>query len=356
MSEPSKDDKTEKASPQKLREARNKGQAAKSQELGHWLMLMIFTLALLVFIDDISRGFRQLTEQVLTRAIHLPMNSSVMISWFRHLLETLAMTFFPLILCLVTVAVLVNVLQTGFLLSSHPIKPNFSKLNPVSGFKRLFSKRILFELLKTLLKMVLFVALVLYGVTYFTSELMTLYATSKQSLGSSVTEKLGGPLLLLLVLLLPVALMDFGFSRREFADKMKMSKRDVKDEHKKNEGSPEIKSKRKELQKSLLDSTGAIANVKDADMIITNPTHYAVALKYDENNIGLPVVVAKGKGELALKIRELSRTYSKPIIRRPALARLLFAECELEQVIPKQSIADVASLYRWLYEMNKVTR
>lgn len=341
-------DKSEEATPHKLREARKKGQVAKSLEISHWVVLVSFSLLLLGFWDQITHQFNGLLKAIFNSAHQIVMNEMGMTKLFSITSTSLMQIMGPIILLLVVAAVLANIAQTKPIFSTHPIKPDFTRLNPAQGIKKLFNRKVLFELFKSTLKIVIFVVVVLVGMLTFLPSIIEVSFSNQQNFSENTLSVIFQAILFLQALLLPILAFDWIFSKRDFARQMRMSKREVKDEYKRNEGHPEIKSKRKEVQKELLKKSSSLGKVKDSDVVIVNPTHYAVALKYDMSSMVAPVVLAKGKGDFALKIREQARRYAKPVLRKPALARLIYGNSQIDSVIPLDAFNEVAQIYRWL--------
>ena len=348
MSNDQEQDKTEEPTPFKLREAKKKGQVAKSQELNHWLMLTGFSFAVLALWAEFSSDIKAIVQKLITTSDSLVLDGGLMVSFLSSVTMEIINASAPALLLIIIVAILTNVIQVGGVISTHQIKPDFKRIHPKEGVKKIFGRKILFELFKTVSKIVIFICVILYGGEYFISSFYGVAYATDELLDDAFVKSVITVVLILQFSLLPIVLMDLFFSKREFMRKMKMSRREVKEEHKRNDGNPEVKSKRKEIENELREKIKSMGNVKDADVIITNPTHYAVALRYDKDGLGVPTVVAKGKGEVAKSIRATARAHSKPILRRPPLARLLYKECGLSQPIPLNSYQEVAKIYRFL--------
>ncbi|NVJ62227.1 MAG: EscU/YscU/HrcU family type III secretion system export apparatus switch protein [Gammaproteobacteria bacterium] len=344
-------DKSEEATPFKLREARKKGQVAKSIELNNWFMLFSFSVGIIALWSMIASGFERHLFDFFKMAGQISADQGSMVRLFEISSMELLSVFGGLIILLTVTAVLSNILQTKPLFSTHPIKPDFTKLNPAKGFKKLFNRKVLFELLKALLKTVM-LFIVAYMIVYvFIDDFYKVSFSQKDTLTSNILFILLKIALVLLAMMVITLIMDWIFSTKDFARQMRMSKRDVKDEHKRHEGHPEVKSKRREIQKELLKKSASIKNIKDSDVIITNPTEFAIALKYNKNSMVAPKVIAKGKGKFAAKIRKKAAEFNKPILRRPPLARKLFRECDIDGFIPPDSFQEVAKVYQSLMKL-----
>ena len=353
MAENEEQDKSEKATPYKLEEARKKGQVSKSVEVITIVQLTAFSALIIALGPQIIVAFVDELKSIFLHSGNFVFTTTNIFRWFIDVAIATIAIVLPLYLINLTLGIVTSVIQTKPVFSAFPLKPDFKKLNPVNGFKKIFSIKTLFEFIKTLLKIFAVACIFYFVFSVFFSKIQTLAFTSKASLLPSILSILAGIGFLTILILLPISVIDYFFTKWEFAKKMRMSKREVKDEYKKREGHPEVRSKRKELHKELVTKTNALSKVKDSDVIITNPTHIAVALKYDSQKMAAPIVVAKGSGEIAKSIRELGKKYNKTIIRKPELARLLYKKTKIGHAIPEESFSEVAPIYNWL--MNNST-
>lgn len=340
--------KTEQPTPFRLQEARERGQVPRSAELGGVLVMIAFTVALTVGAKSFAFAWLTSMRDCLLLAANAPAPGRGLMQWVGNAFAPAWSALVPVVLAVVVVAIAGNVLQTGGVFSSHPLKPDFTRLNPANVVKRLFGLRTLWELAKLVLKLGGLVAFawIAYG------HVDTSVAAFAQ------TDMAGVPGLLLgvfvkvatwvLGLLLFLALIDLLFSRHEYLRQMRMSRRDIKDEVKRREGDPGIRSKRRRLVIEMLKRTRSIRRVPDADVVMTNPTHLAVALRYRPKSMLAPVVLAKGSDRVAERIRTMARRSGVPILRSPELARALFRECGLEQPVPANLFESLAPVYRWL--------
>ncbi|PCK06931.1 MAG: flagellar biosynthesis protein, partial [Alteromonadaceae bacterium] len=295
-------DKSEEATPYKLQEARKKGQVSRSMELPAFFSLAAMLLALTVSIGNAASMIYQHTQWWLSHAHQLAQSQMQLNHHFNAYVQHLAQAVLPVILSGTLAAVIASLVNIGPLFSMQPLSPDFSKLNPVTGIKKIFSRKSLVELGKLVVKIGLFSA---------TAYMVWQQAAVKilNSKHTAINEIIQTWLSLFLTLaysllftFLIAALFDLWFSKKEFSRQMRMSKRDVKDENKRREGDPEIKSKRKRALNELLQKTASVKRVKDADVIITNPSHVAVALQYQPNTMARPIVLGKGHGFLASNI------------------------------------------------------
>lgn len=346
-------DKSEDATPFKLREARKRGQVAKSLEVNLVIVVGSFFLALSLFSTRMAEHIENLVYELVRGGLRTPLTVESIGFWLGHANTAVLSIVGPIFFFVIIAAIVANVLQVKFVFSTDPLKPDFSRLNPAQGFKKIFQRRTIYELIKVILKLAL-----LAGIVWFGGGALLKSLTGGVTLGlanpgiwlSSLVTKV---MLLVVAAMVPIAIIDWIYSRRDFAHRLKMSKREVREEHKRHEGSPEIRARRKELQKQLREKSLSLGNVKEADLIVVNPTQYAVALKFRRETMNAPTVVAKGHGALAAEIRRRGVRYGKPVLRRPPLARRLFRECRINSMIPLDTFEPVAELYRWLYRNDR---
>ena len=351
----SEQNKSEQATPYKLKKAREKGQVAKSMEFNAILALAVFLLLGFALFGQMSSDFFSIGIKTFRVAGNAASNGIHLEHILVDFLIAGLTTIVPLLAGLVLIAVLSNILQIGVVFSLFPLKPNFSKMNPVNNLKKIFSKRTLFELVKVLMKITCFTLVLVLMSDFIIGQLQSMVNIPAGQLAGAWQSLFFQLALTLLFVLTGIALIDFLFNRQDFKKKMMMSKREVKEEYKNREGDPEIKAKRKQNQKELFEKTASLSNVKDSDVVITNPTHIAVALQFDRHTMLSPKVVAIGRGELAEHIRQQARRHRVPIVRNVPLARLLYKKLSLAQFIPNDLFKEVAPVYKWLYEIQGVS-
>lgn len=343
-------EKTESATPKKRAEARSKGQVARSQELpGSFIMLLI----LLSFIalggymkDGLTRMFGLIFEQKLL----MELNSENLLSLFYDLLVQLLLLLAPIFAIAVIIAILGNFVQFGFLITGENLKLNFTRLNPIQGFKNIFSMRSLVEFVKNILKLIIIGYIVYSTLWGARSDILKLSHVSVGNLFSftaSLTLKLGITISAVLVVM---AIVDFVYQKYEYEKSLKMSLQDIKDEYKKTEGDPLIKGKIRERQRRMA-MQRMMQEVPNADVIITNPTHFAVAIKYDSQKMQAPVVVAKGTDYVAMRIREVATENRIMLMENKPLARALYARTEIGDTIPPDLFQAVAEILAYVYRI-----
>jgi flagellar biosynthetic protein FlhB len=341
-------EKTQDASAYKLQEARKKGQIAKSIEFTAFCGLL---LALVVLYIKGVAMFESLCDMV---TFSLKSSSESGEALYLVVL-TMSKAAKPVSIALMIVligalaSVISGFIHAGPALSMFPLKPDFSKLNPVKGLKKIFSRKGFLDLTKAILKVVLFSWILYWLCLNFSYALHTNYA-NLESLFSETSYIAIISITFLLLAMGLFALSDIFISRSEFLRMMRMSAKEVKDEYKKQEGSPELKTKRKKNYKELFSKIKGISQLADADVVITNPTHVAVALKYRANRMPLPRVVVKGRGVIARIIRLRARMMGLPVLRRKQLARQLEAEVSIGSYIDVVMSDQVAEVYRVVLE------
>jgi flagellar biosynthesis protein FlhB len=340
-------DRSEPATPYKLQEARKRGQVAKSMEFVSWFTLTAAVIFGSMMLDDVVRGELSLSRALFDQAgaISLSVRSAQMllaaITWY-------LLGVFGLFIALVLgVAVLASFAQTGPVLSFHPVKPDFTRLNPVAGFKRVFNARMLYEAAKTFIKVMLLAALIYVCLSKAMPAMMALQMMDIHAHPAWIIKQAMQLALTVLALLACIAIVDLGFVKWDFAKRMRMSRREVKEEVKRRDGDPKVKAKIRELQREAARRGASLKRVPEADVLITNPTHLSVAVKYERGQAPAPRVIAKGAGDMALSMRESARQHGVPIIECRSVAQLLFRKTPIDAFVPPETYPAVARLLKW---------
>ena len=336
--------KSEDASAYKLEQARKKGMIARSPELGMVLAVACCAGCLWARGDEMGSHMARLAARSFAGAGSLNGGSHAVLSWAGALFADAFATILPLIAAIVLGTLVASLAQVGFLFAPAALKADFNRLNPMTGLKRVFSVQILIEAAKTIVK----VAVYGWLATHVIVGLVT--ATSRSAVpGASLPGLLARGAVHLLFLLVGAAVVfaaiDQVLVRRMFARKMRMSKHEVKQEYRQREGDPRIKRRRKQLQRELLKRSRSMRGIRNADLVVANPTHVIVGLRYEAGRMKAPVVVAKGAGEFALRLRKLAFIYGIPVLESKAFARELFRGTELGSEIPAPLYRTAASLY-----------
>lgn len=345
-------EKTEEPTAKRLKESRDKGEIARSKELNTLAVVLAAAVALLMFGPAMVRGMTELMVFNFTidrESLYATDSMGLhLLASARKGLDILTPIFFILL-----VAALVGpLLLGGWLFSAKSMAPKFSRMNPWAGLKRMFSVKALVELLKALAKFLVVLITALLVMEFQRGDLLAL---SLESLPNAMVHSgwiLGTALLLLASSLILIAAVDIPFQIWEHKKKLLMTKQEVRDEYKDSEGKPEVKSRIRQLQREMAQRR-MMAEVPNADVVITNPTHFAVALKYDPLNSGAPVVVAKGVDVLALKIREVAGEHDVVVLESPPLARAVYYSTELDQQIPAGLYLAVAQVLAYVFQLRQ---
>ena len=349
-------EKTEEPTSKNLTDARNDGKVAKSKELTSAFDLVVLFLVLKIFISYVYNGFIDSFSYVYSRIPDFVKNNAIETNGFsvaaflqEELIEIIKLTL-PFFIIGFLVAFLGDLLQVRWKVTTKPMQPKFSKFNPLSGFKRIFSKDSLFELLKSIIKLGIIAYVAYASISENSDKLFILYDIPlMQAIIFSGQIILDTGLKIALVYIV-IGAADWIYQKHKFHEEMKMTKQEVKDEYKNTEGNPEIKGKQRQRMQEA-SRRRMMQDVPKADVIITNPTHLAVALKYDSNESKAPVVLAKGEDYLALKIREVAKENHVEIVENKPLARMLYANVDIGQEIPPELYQAVAEVLAMVYNM-----
>lgn len=349
-------EKTEEPTSKKLNDARKDGKVAKSKELTSAFELITLFLVLKVFTSFIYNGFLNSFQFVYTRIPDFLDNNAKEITSFAmsSFLFTIIVESFKIVLPFFVfgfaICFLANVLQFGFKVTSKPLQPKPDKFNPINGFKRIISKESLFELLKSIVKIGVIAYVAYISVRKNADELFVLYDIPLMQAIILCGQVIVDAGLKIALVYLIVGIADFIYQKYKFHEEMKMTKQEVKDEYKNTEGNPEIKGRQRQRMREA-SRRRMMQDVPTADVVITNPTHLAVALKYDAEVSKAPIVVAKGEDFLAMKIREAAREHNIEIVENKPLARMLYANVDIGQEIPPELYQAVAEVLAMVYNL-----
>lgn len=345
-------DKTEDATPYKLNEAKKKGQVAKSKEVSSALTLLVSTIIIITLGEYIVSSFRDNIVSFLGSYLNIEINSGSLYGIIILVLFRIGIVLLPLVIPIMIVGIGANILQTGFIKSTEPLKPKLSKINPISGFKKMFSLRAIMELFKDIavISIIGFVGFDFLKDNF--SKIINIGNLKFSAIISTLLNLVGSIFFKITLVMIAIALIDFIYQKYQFKKEMRMSKQEIKEEFKQQEGDPEVKSKIKQKQKEMAMSR-MMQQVPDASVIVTNPTHIAVALKYKEGKTSAPLLVAKGSGYVAIKIKEKAKENEIPIIENKPLARLIYSEVEINNEIPEEMYQAVAEILVLVYKIQK---
>ncbi|MET3288508.1 UNVERIFIED_CONTAM: flagellar biosynthetic protein FlhB [Brevibacillus sp. OAP136] len=343
-------EKTEKATPKKKQDARKKGQVAKSSDLSPaFAITSIFTL-LYVFGSSMLDSFERILRETLTTYLLWDVNQEnlgVIVSKIGF--EAIKIVG-PIFGFAIVVALAVNYMQVGVNFTTEPLMLKLDKINPIQGAKRIFSMRTIVELLKSILKISagIYVA---YTILWSAKDtLIKLSLTSVEDVLAFTGDEVVKLGLFIGILLLILAVSDYVYQRYEYEKSLRMSKQDIKDEYKKSEGDPLIKSKIKQRQRQMA-MQRMMQELPKADVVITNPTHFSVAIRYEAGAMSAPTVIAKGQDYIALKIREIAKKNRIVIMENKPLARALYSQVEIGQQIPEEMFKAVAEVLAYVYKL-----
>jgi flagellar biosynthesis protein FlhB len=348
--EQDQDQKTEQPTAKRLREAEEKGNIPFSREVSSFLILIVLAFTVSVFAPYMLRNTKLLLLPFITDAERMPADANGL---GRVLGDTLLASFgiiaIPIVLVIVA-AFASRFMQSGLTVSAEPIMPKWSKISPLAGLKRIFSMRSLVELVKSLLKLAIVGTVAFLAVYPELPHIRQLPDSSMLAmllfLGKLATNMVIG----VVIAMFFIALLDYMYQRWQHIKSLRMTKQEVKDEYKQMEGDPVIKRRLRQLRMEKARQR-MMANVPKADVVITNPTHFAVALQYEGMAMQAPRVVAKGQDLIALKIREIAEENDVPIVENPPLARALFDSTEIDEEIPVAHYEAVAKIISYVYKL-----
>lgn len=349
-------EKTEPATEKKLREAREDGKVSKSKELVFAFDLIVFFLLLKIFVSFLGDGFEETFRYTYGSMGTLAKQSAGSFSegeaaaFISSILLEILKLLLPFLVFGFAVTVIVNILQVGWKVTGKPLKPKPDKFNPINGMKRIISKDSIFELVKSIIKIALIIYVAYTAIKDDAQKIFVLYDMPlNQALAFCGSVIINAGLKISIVYLV-VGLADFIYQKYRFKEDMKMTKQEVKDEYKNTEGNPEIKGRQRQRMREA-SRQRMMQDVPKADVVITNPTHLAVAIKYDAEKAKAPVVLAKGEDYLAQKIREKAKENGIEIVENKPLARMLYANVEIGEEIPPELYQAVAEILAMVYNM-----
>ncbi|MGX5173505.1 flagellar biosynthesis protein FlhB [Aliikangiella sp. IMCC44653] len=343
-------ERSEQATPKRLKEAREKGQVARSKELTTALLLMAASTLLYSFSTPMGKGFAEAAGKAFSPDRKHIFNEKFMLNALAELLGDVIVATAPFFLILFSIALFSSLLTGGLSFSSKAFAPQANRMSPAKGFKRMFGMHALMELVKALAKV---------GVVFLVGYLVMLQVFPELvGLGNgSVTAGIGRSMdlvarsfFLISLSLLIIALIDVPYQIWNHAKQLKMTKQEVKDEYKESEGRPEVKGKIRQVQRELAQKRMMDA-IPDADVVVTNPEHYSVALKYDPIKSGAPKVVAKGVDIIAMQIRKVAIANDVPILPMPPLARAIYHTTEIDHEVPNGLYLAVAQALAYIFQM-----
>ncbi len=345
-----KSQKTEDATPKRLEEALKKGQVAKSQEINHFFMLVAVTFVILFFSNSFLKNIGEIIIPFLESPHNIASDPGNLLRVSKEVgIKLVAVISIPIVF-FVLAAILGNFIQHKPVFTSEQIKPKLNKISLIAGAKRLFSPRSLVEFSKSLAKLFIIggvIILVVLPERKILSQMMTVESSELFNIIKFSTLKI---FLSVVIIMFFLAIADFSFQKYEHLKNLKMSKQDIKDENKQSEGDPQVKARIRSLRAER-SRQRMISSVPNADVIITNPTHYAVALEYEGSSMEAPKLLAKGKNKIAEKIKEIANENNIPIVENPPLARGIFSTVEIGQEVPPEHYKAVAEVIGYVMKV-----
>ena len=351
MPEESFQDKTEPATPRKKEESRKKGQVAKSRELSSVAVLSAGVLYLYFGSMHMMEYLAKCVRSGFKTAYLYTDNIQDLISLAVSSIEKFIWIALPIMIVTMMIALAINVLQTGFLFSVETLSPKVSKINPLEGAKRIFSRQSLVELAKSILKLIIVGSVAFSTLKNELNHMIPLLYQEKNQIFSVLGQSAFKVTIRCCVILAVLAILDFLYQRWDHEQKLKMTKQEVKDEYKLTEGDPMVKSRIRSIQREMA-RRRMMEEVPKADVVITNPTHLAVALRYDQKNMPAPRIVAKGANMIAERIKNLAREHEIPVVEDKPLAQNLY-KLEIGEEIPTQFYQAVAEILAYVYGLRR---
>lgn len=352
MSEDSDQEKTEAPTPHRLEKAREDGQIPRSRELTSLLMVLVGLCIIWMGGEPLSRKLAAMLSAGLHFDHNIINDPNLIVNQISGLIKQAVWALLPLMSGLVIVAIAAPMLLGGLLFSGKSIQFKLSKLNPLPGFKRFFSAQTGAELLKAFLKATLVGSVTAWYLWHNWPDMMRLMSEPPVAALRHALNIVAACGLLIVMGLIPMVGFDVFFQVFSNLKKLRMSRQDIRDEYKQQEGDPHVKGRIRQQQRAAA-RRRMMADVPKADVIVTNPTHYSVALQYDEKKMNAPKVVAKGAGLIALRIREIASEHRIPVLEAPPLARALYRHSEIGQQIPGQLYSAVAEVLAWVWQLRR---
>lgn len=346
-------EKTEKATPKKRQDSRKKGQVLKSQDVTA-AFLMLLTFSFLFFAGSFMQtGLFDFLKQALYKNMLIEtVNIDTVMQLYTDSLIEMGKIVLPIMVVALVAGIGANYLQFGFLFTMETLKFDLKKIDPIKGIKRIISLRAITNLVKSLLKISFIGVVTTAIIIIYLEDVLSLAFMEPWDILSTVAYLTGLMGIAASLMLIFIALLDYLYEKYEYEKNLKMSKQDIKDEHKNSEGDPLIKSKIKQRQREMA-MRRMMQEVPNADVVITNPTHYAIVLKYDEDNMDAPTVVAKGTDFVAQKIKLIAKEHDVIMVENRPLARAMYDQVEIGSAVPEQFFKAVAEILAYVYRIKR---
>lgn len=346
-------DHTHAATPYKLREARKKGQVAKSNDVGFAAILAAAVVSCFAVSNGIAHRELALVKEAMLELPRSDWSSESICQWLLQWFTGSIAALAPLLCMVAGCVVLANLAQIGPVFSTAPLLPDFTRISPSTGLRRMLSWRTLYDAVRSLLKLGLLSGIAGVALSELLPDLTKLEYVDPHGYGAIVLARLGSLLFKLLIVAVILALIDIVYTRWDFAKKMRMSHRELLDEHKHREGDPRIRKRLRELRKEMLTQARTARKLPEADVLITNPTHIAIAISYKHGEMPAPRLLVKGSGHFAMKMREIANQHRIPVVENRPLARALFKRTKADEYIPEDLYPQVARILLWVYAIRR---
>lgn len=347
------DEKTEKATPKKRQDARQKGQVFKSKEVNSAVLLLAMFLTIKyscpMIYEEISQYFKVVFNEYMKRDI---VEISTLMNFVTYTLSVFTKVMLPILLVSVLAGLISGYAQVGFLFTLEPLKVKLEKLDPIKGFKNIFSKQALVELIKSFIKIGVAIYIAFVYLKGEVNNALKLADMDIMNIFIYIGNLAINVSIAIIIVLGLLAIFDYFFQWWDYERNLKMSKHEIKEEYKQTEGNPQIKAKIKQKQRQMAASR-MMKEIPKADVVITNPTHFAVAVKYEPEKNSAPLVIAKGQDYLALRIKDIARENSVEIVENKQLARTLYSTVEIGEQIPEDLYQTVAEVLAFVYSLKE---
>ncbi|MDR0304582.1 MAG: flagellar biosynthesis protein FlhB [Chitinispirillales bacterium] len=350
-------EKTEEPTSKRREDARKEGNVSKSTEVSTVFVLLAALLFLRFFFKNTYIGITNgvnLAADYLKPEIMRNISYNTMLQILNENLLLSLKSFLPVALFIMFWGIFSNLIQVGFLFTTKPLEPKLSKINPISGFKRMFSMRSIVETVKNVMKLVVIGFVAYIAIKGRLNEMMSSINESVSSISVFMMLLIFDVSIKIVLTLLVIAILDYAYQRYEYERKLKMTKQQIKDEHKMTEGNPQIKGRIRQLQREM-SRRRMMENVPKATVVVTNPTHLSIAIQYEQETMEAPLIVAKGADNIALKIREIAKEHNIPLYEDVPLARAMYDKVEPGDSVPQEFFAAVAEIIAYVYRLQGKT-
>ena len=345
-------DRSEEATPERVRKSKEKGQVARSKELATASVLISAAFSFLVFGDKLAYELSLMMKKAFTFERAALFDPEQMWLSMSHSVSGLAMPMFTILLMLFVVSILGSSLLGGILFSTKAMMPKWSRLSPAAGLKRMLGMQAWVELLKSILKVLVVVGVAWWIFATTFEQILNLSVTPLPASVFAALDMITWMFIFLCCSLLLIVAVDVPYQIYKHSEELKMTKQEVKDEFRNSEGKPEVKQRIRQLQYEA-SQRKMMSDVPDADVIVTNPSHYSVALKYEQEGNRAPYVVAKGADFMAFKIREVAREHEVPVMQSPPLCRAIYHTTEINEEVPEELFVAIAQILAYIYQLEQ---